>query len=425
MLIKISNYAKKYPHRVLFYTLMLLAVSFTILWCIIYEGNPFLSILFHDPSDTFMDFYNSIYHTYLAIPYERGCIYPPFAYLLYTVFQKIVPLDIVSEGQFAIKNNQMGQMTFIIYIVITIVTLAYMIYINKKGEKIEKFLLLFILLFSTPILFTLERGNIVILTLIFLMIYVFYYDSENKILREIALIALAMAVATKIYPAVFGLLLLRDKKIKEAIRCVLYGIIIFFGPFLFFGGLKNVPLMFNNIFSTASGFAINGLGYKVNIGNTIAAAAKLFGLEGQVDLLIQVAPYVLLLISVPAAFFIKDRWKSVGILAAILAIVPDFSYVYTLIFLIIPLVMFLNKEKKEKLDILYALCFVAMFAPFVFGLGRIFAPSGAIGYAYSLGTFMESMGLLLLIVLLDINGLMDMLKWRKKYVNSRGNSGKI
>lgn len=94
-------------------------------------------------------------------------------------------------------------------------------------------------------------------------------------LRELALICLACAAAMKLYPALFGLLLLSDKKYKEAVRAVIYGIVLLVVPFFFMGGVGQIPQMLknsltlnNNTLSGSTGF---GYGFKVNATSSIGS----------------------------------------------------------------------------------------------------------------------------------------------------------
>ena len=99
------------------------------------------------------------------------------------------------------------------------------------------------------------------------MIYIYGYNSEKEIVKHIAFISLAVSASIKIYPALFGLILIRDKRWKDALICCMYGIIIFLAPFMFFGGIKNVGLMIANILNCTADMNNTGEGLKLNISN--------------------------------------------------------------------------------------------------------------------------------------------------------------
>ena len=120
-----------------------------------------------------------------------------------------------------------------------------------------------------PVLYSFDRGNIVWFCMAFLMVYIFTYDSKNKILREIGLISLAIATSIKIYPVVFGLMLIFDKRWAEAKRCIIYGVLIFFVPFLCFGGFSEFTVLLSNLTNASNFLGSIGHGYRLNFSNTV------------------------------------------------------------------------------------------------------------------------------------------------------------
>ena len=67
------------------------------------------------------------------------------------------------------------------------------------------------------------------------MFALYLKDRSSAASREAALILIAMAAGIKLYPAIIGVIYLREKRFKEAIRLVIYGLIIFLVPFAFCG----------------------------------------------------------------------------------------------------------------------------------------------------------------------------------------------
>ena len=117
----------------------------------------------------------------------------------------------------------------------------------KKGSNKEKYLFITLMMFSIPFLFAFERGNIILVSFILLLVFMCFKDSENKVLREIALIGLAASAAIKIYPAIFGLILVKEKRWLDIFRVITYGLILFVLPFLFFGGYSSLILYLKNL----------------------------------------------------------------------------------------------------------------------------------------------------------------------------------
>lgn len=55
-------------------------------------------------------------------------------------------------------------------------------------------------------------------------------------------------------------------------------------------------------------------------------------------------------------------WKKIFALTLLIIWIPNFSYTYTLLFLILPLIFFL-KEKDSQGDLVYSVCFALLLAP--------------------------------------------------------------
>lgn len=95
---------------------------------------------------------------------------------------------------------------------------------------------------------------------------------------------------------------------------------------------------------------------------------------------------------------------------------PDFSFIYNVIYLIIPLIFFIKDVKGKKitfLNTIYMLCFVGAFAPLPYG--DIFRSVG--GYNnMNVGTMISSLSLILLALFLTGEGVYKMFKQSKKII---------
>ena len=416
--VKRINFSNCDMVKLVFYVIMGVAILAFIAYCILYDGNPLVDILFIDTEDTFMDFFNSLYHVKDLNPYGPAVlgIYPALSYVFYAVFMRAIPRDVMEMGGFAVRGSQEGQLVFIIYMVIAVVMFSYIFYKNKKGKEIEKVLFILGLFFTTPFIFTFERGNSVLYAMIFMAIYIFYYDSDSKGLRELAYISLAVAASIKIYPAILGLLLIKDKRYKDAIRCVIYGVVIFVVPFIFFGGFTKIFVMLKSIFATNGAFNALGYGYKVNMSNTLNMILAFLGINNSIlNKIINYLPYLILIFSAIAACYLKVKWKAVALLSSLLVAVPGFSYIYSLIFMTVPVILFLDdKENRNKLDWVYMLLFAAQFIPVFRGVHSIFGRLNS-PYPVTMGTFVESMSIFAIVILLTIEGYVQMYKQLKKH----------
>ena len=343
----------KYRPRYLFYLLSFLGFVFS--FCLIFHTNgEALKPFFYYYKDYCMDFYNQILyvrdpqHVYESSPFAS---FPPFAYILYYILGKsIAPSVITEEGGRGLRDNLLGMNLYVVYTVILAVLFVFAVQLfterMKKGEQLG---LLMLLLFSAPFIGMFERGNSVFLVLILLFLFLYLKDSSKWWKREAALWLLAAAAAMKLYPAVFGLLYLREKRWKEAARLTLYGLFLVFAPFPFFGGIQGMKaLLYNYKFITADfmlGGDLRSVAYLTAlIGDWIGLPeAAMFAIGEKLAWLFFAA-------SVVCAVLQENLWKRLVLLSGIMIFFPSWSGSYTLIYLALPLVLFLVQHIGKNED---------------------------------------------------------------------------
>lgn len=368
------------------------------------RGSSIVACIHNFPDDTFMDFYNSLGQGKHA--YENGVIYPPLANLIYYLLHALVERDIYYSGAQVVRTSQSGMLLMAMYIVSLVMFFYYGVNLLFKGDNNEKFIITTTLLFSAPFVFLIERANIVFLCLCFIMIFVWGYDSEKTWQKHIAFIALAIAVGIKGYPAVFGLYLIREKRFKDAGILCLYGLFFFFAPFVFFGGVENIVIFFKNLVSTSDYMGQIGYGWKVNFTNTMGWIGVLTGAQEACRI---IGLILLGLCAACGAFLMvfakyEEKWKIAAVPCILMVACPGFSFVYCLIFMCIPLILFLCEEKKTSTDSLYLVLFVLMFAQILnppYGFLEKFSGDH---YILAFPTIVESIALLLFTVLIYVDG---------------------
>ena len=197
------------------------------------------------------------------------------------------------------------------------------------------------------------------------MIFLTFYDSENKILREIALISLGLAVGFKLYPIAFGALLLKEKHYKSLLRASVYCILFTIVPFfVFYNGFESIGLFFKNISDNSTDRALNDTN-QLNFSKMLLYVLNVLRIRiSNLDTVCNVFNYIVTGLSIIGVFISKERWKSVLLCCCIIYGFPQVTTSYMLVFFILPLIMLLDSEKENKfLTYFYILCFVAMFAP--------------------------------------------------------------
>ncbi|MCR4903662.1 MAG: DUF2029 domain-containing protein [Butyrivibrio sp.] len=277
---------------------------------------------------------------------EPVACFPPLAYLFYNFLYNINPI-LADDEQWLFEALTLPYepiLVIMLMIFISVLLLGIVFKILNAGIDKTIFFML-VTLFSVPFFAgAIERGNIIFLVLVMLLYALYYKDSDKPWQRECALILIAVAAAFKITPAIFGLLYLKEKRFKEAGRLVLYGILFFFVPFIFCGGIDGIFAFINVLgqqateiperWSCISGFVYYTFLYK-----------RIFGAK-TITKLIQILFLVLMILGTLHA---DKKWKEAMYLTYILAFFSSTNYRYTLIYLFIPVVFLIRELRTDIL----------------------------------------------------------------------------
>lgn len=306
-------------------------------------------------SDFFTPLKKSLEDAYIYPHYSN---YPALANLLFIAIKKCS----VSVNYDDFISDTTINIIFLIFISFSILFIFELgkNFLKTDSIIINKICILLILL-SGPFLYLYSRSNILLLVIVLCMFFIQYYDSQNKILKELALIALAFATAIKIYPVIFGILLIRKHNAKVCIRAIIYGIIIFFGPFLIYG-IETIPLFFENLILRDTSTSYN---YVLNHAIGIKSAIQIIGgiLLNKIIWKPLTFFWILALLSMLYVFCVsKEKWKRYFALSMLCIWGFNGSYLYNLCFLIIPLLYFLDEKACGKLDYIYSFFFIILFS---------------------------------------------------------------
>ena len=353
---------KKKAYEYFFIICVLSYALFTVLDLLIVGKSALQWSLLWDGEDFIADFTNVIGYSAERDPYNHTLVYglgekayPPLQYVVTyflsrSIFNKQHYYDI--RNYTSMHADTKIAMMYILLTVITVILLYECIRTYKNGSNFVKAFTSIAIVLSFPIIFSLERGNSILAVLVFVLFYICFYKANNKVLRELSFVSLALAAALKLTPALLGVLLLLEKRWKEAIRTIIYGILFFFLPFLFFkGGFNNIPLFLRNL-------SIQLETYKNEAGCTIKGYILHYasGLSTiNMDLLSTVCTIVTVIICafLLVATFLSDRnCERLLYLCLTTIILPSHSGTYCIVYLIPATIAFLNEPNKKQLDIL-------------------------------------------------------------------------
>ncbi|MCM1040097.1 MAG: glycosyltransferase 87 family protein [Ruminococcus sp.] len=332
------------------------------------SGGKFLSALTYGESN-FCDFWSHIGRLLFSqniYATDADAIFPPLAYLFLQIFARPLRykveegcnLEQISQSGYGILMLLMYMLLFVWLLTVGI----HCLYIEDSFPKRTTLMGIFLFSYFTWG-FAFERGNLVIYAMVFLMLGLALRDYNSKALQELALIFIAISAGFKLYPALFGFIWIAEKRYQEAMRLLLYGLAFFFVPFLFvdsFGNYLNTFLQYMNKHTYSHASIWNVI---ISIGGDNEYTQLLC--RGIVIIIIFWALFLL--------FADGVNWKTITLLMATqTAIIPE-QYVYTYVFILIPLIYFLNEAGHRKVDQIYAALFAALFTlpPILGGRGRL------------------------------------------------------
>lgn len=347
----------------------------------------------------FPDFFESVIEASTKNPYLQGVIYPAFSYLI------LYPLSIILPGEYSSINDLLSiSSTIQAYIVgcfFMILCFFSVLFVFSKmlkiNSEIKKYLLCIVILFSAPSVYLFERGNIVILSVLLLSLFVVFYNSKNIYLKELSIVFLAFAANLKLLPALFGLMLIKKNDNKYIKKALIYGLALFVIPFFFFGGTNSIKMLIENII-THNSDAVNGqfgFGYKINIYSVLHNILLYYGVESA-NQIAKAVSYFIIAATFVSFFFVKKNWIAYLAIVLIIIQIPNFSYLYNGIYLIIPFAMFISENSKKTVTLKRFLIILLLgFSLMPFPFGEVFALNSG-GNNMNYQTIFSAFGVLML-----------------------------
>lgn len=337
---------------------------------------PFNTFLFK-PSQFFNDFTSIIPKLRGFAPYTPPADwqnYFPLAYLILTPF-------------LCFKNM------FFAYLVFLSTFLGFFGYWNKKFLKLENisvidnFQIFFIVTFlSYPFLLIVDRGNFDMMIFILFAFFVFAFQ-EGKYQKSAILLGIINAM--KPFSLLFLILFLFEKKYREFFLSIGTSFLLIIGGFMLFKGniFNQISVMLQSIIWIEKMYILqNDFNAHLTITSSLFGSLRelLFkypaiipsNLISNETLLHIYKPLSLFLTAMTAFLTWREKvfWKRITLLVCYMLVVPHFVIDYKLIFLFVPLWLFINSEEKTKFDVLYVILFGLLLIPKRFIV--LFLPAG-------------------------------------------------
>lgn len=347
---------------------VLAVIKHYILGAYVHLSYPYNTFLF-TPDDRFNDFFNMLRackdnNPYLT-SYWLKSVYFPTANTFFYLFGFI-------------RNEWLALGIY------TCVFLAvYLSYIKKNlfalnsFDSIRDFIIIGFLTY--PVLFSLDRANLDIYIFLLILGFIVFYQKGRFVLSALFL---SLAIAMKLYPAVFILLFFKEKKYKEivitiaATLCIsVISLMSYQGSFSEnLQGMLSVFQGFNQNYSGAAGVQHNvsyygvlkliTVGYYYTVQGIHDAAAVSMLANGVLKI-----PYMLLILLIFAFVVLyilryeQTLWKNVYLLSATMILLPHVSFDYKLICLLISIILFIRDQQPTPFSKGYLVLFGIMLIP--------------------------------------------------------------
>lgn len=369
-------------HYSLFLLFMLLGAVEFYIYLNVSNGACLNDLIFNNPNDPFadmfMDFYNPVRSLYMDNPYTQiRAMYPPIVYIIISLFSGTIPvegivhdmttfIDIDYPSLLVIRNSREAIFAYVMFSFVNICLFTAMVcHLLKKHGKKMSLLFALLIMFSYPYLYMFDRGQVLIITVNFLLFYFISRENESRLIQELGLVCFALAICTKIYPVFFSLLLLRERKFGQLLRAGVYSLMIFVLPFAFYGGFEAFKAIFINIFAITSDLSKYYPAGNFNIANCINALEMVNGWNSSLLKKLEDAlPWLIIVFGSIACFFLGKTWKQVLIITCIFLMFPNTTMIYNGVLYVIPLIAFIAEKNKTKADylfvFLFAMCFLSI-----------------------------------------------------------------
>ena len=361
--------------KILFWTMLASIITFVaglIIYTCSYWGHMF------------SDFAETLSYCIVKNPYtgEYGnihSIYPPFAFLPFYLFALICKPALTQyiDGTITLEQLAKAPSFIISFLLFYAICMAIVLLLSAKMSKFKgkKLVYLLVSIFCfAPFAFCLFRGNNIIFACILVMLFFMMYNSEKRWQRELANVCLAGAAAVKIYPALLLIFFIKDRRFLDLLKTLLYSVILIFLPFLLIkGGFANIKEIWNNFthFNGGEGrdASWNNIGFD-GLASKIATLLHLPVLHSILSKLFRFGSIIVTIVALCLSHNSKQKMQPVLITLLTYELFQGVSYAYTLVFLIIPIIIYLvNFEEYSKLNkIYYGTCFAVIALPVMAGL---------------------------------------------------------
>jgi hypothetical protein len=331
------------------------------------------------PQDRFNDFFNMVSFIKDLNPYNHPKIY---------VFGIYYPLGELFFFPFTFFSKKIISLSIYLFIFI-VLWIAFTIKNFSQRDKIDNWRDLFTITFLTyPLIFTIDRANVELYIFLLLCGFVFFYRSLEKNQLIFSIVCLSLAIAMKPFPALFLVLLAKEKRWKHIFYVITIAVLISILSLLCFEGniwdnlqgLRRNQALFVQDYVIGAGGWPHSISLFGLIKVVIAFVIKLLSNLGWITspdlqstfknwVTFFLRPYSILSLAIVVLVIFnilkKENlsWKNMALIVFLMNIISPASADYRLLNLFIPLAFFVNEQKVSKYDRYYTVMFGVLMIP--------------------------------------------------------------
>lgn len=265
------------------------------------------------------------------------------------------------------------------YVIYSIIFFAFWIPFNikflacKNFTKLQNFQNIFILSMMTyPFLYLLERGNFDMLLIILITAFVYLFKEKKYF---ICAILLALANATKPFTFVFWILFVFEKKWKELFFSIFLTFLLTMLSFMILKGSLShqISILIENFKIYIARYIYDPYCCgTTNSSDLFLGLKTIFSCKGYgldiipifvIDKINQIIGFFMTILIILFSWREKVFWKRIALLTLYMSSIPAIIFDYKLIFLFIPLWLFVNANEKSKFDLVYTILFGLLLIP--------------------------------------------------------------
>jgi len=319
------------------------------------------STFLFNPKDRFGDFLN-LYKLFKNSfnPYNSNYINPhfPFGTLVEFLFCKLGGRDLSLYLFFLIN-------IFFIY------RFSRLMFLDKKVSKNDMFKYFFVLFFSYPFIFTIDRANFEITVFVFIIFFYYFYYISIK--PNLAVLFLSCAISMKLFPVLLVLLIIKRKDWISLVKTFILSLILTFSALLIMDGgiFKNIELFLNNqeryfsLYIKGTEALQAGLAFSHSIFGLIRLFSLKFNFYFQnFNKIIFSYNIFVFIYSILISFYIvaleEETWKQLALIIFTFNLLPYTSADYKMIHILLPFSLFVlnDGEVHKTYSILFSLLFI-------------------------------------------------------------------